>query len=194
MSESRPFALRVTLVSGRVYKFHQDDPVIARQNLNRLQPDRVFVEPALVVVGSGRTVTIQTRHIIRLDVDTSSAPWTLREGVVAGEELDTETFREQMGEFEQGWSRDQRVAAGQEIVVFLELEDVRGECSFLRISTKAAADVVRPRLIRQLLSWDVIPAKRGETHSLINPAQLVSAQLFPAPLEGSYKDLQADRV
>ena len=193
MAEALPFDLRVTLISGRSLTFGQEDEAKARQNIARLRSQQIFRESALVISSRGRVTVIQTGQIIRVDVMGEAGDWTHSVAEIEGDELERLDFTEQVAGLEDSLDETRRVRAGEAIVLYLELEDVRGATTYLRVATEAANEVVRARLLRQIFDLDRIVTRRPGSFGLLNPRQLAAAHLIPAPREVSYKDLEADR-
>ncbi|MEW9897764.1 hypothetical protein ABWL39_03900 [Chitinivorax sp. PXF-14] len=58
-------------ISGRVSRFNQADEAIAQDWLTKLQPNRLFEDP-LLVVGDGRSISMfRSRNISRIDLVTT---------------------------------------------------------------------------------------------------------------------------
>ncbi len=86
--------IRVTLTSGEVSQFVQDDPALVRQILDGLQPARLFSAPQLMLGGDGSLTVFPSARVERVDLVGAGLPdWPYLGGAVSVREVTAEEFQ-----------------------------------------------------------------------------------------------------
>lgn len=181
------FRLRLFLVSGDVAQFQQSDADGIRRNVSALAPDSIFAQPFLIVAGDHRTTTYRTSSVLRAEIDTTHPiQWEFGRRVEECELLDEPEFQAEAKQRAQVVRGEQGVDASGKFDGLVQFQNVLGDLLFVRMRGVMPPSVARAHIMESVFGAPSFYARRGETHVLVNPVNLISSTMFPGPRELPY--------
>lgn len=183
---------RVTLVSGVTFDFEQSDPEIARRDLSRLDPARLFREPVMVVSSKFRSSTFRTRDLLRIDVDAPVPESWLPDGPVDQvRELDPDEWASRLEQLSGTEPEAPVLRSGAAVEILLELTDLYGRGYFFEVTTRAPAQVVQEKLMRRVFERGVLVASTEHSCAVVNFNCISAVHAIPGPPPMDHRDLEA---
>jgi hypothetical protein len=165
--------IRIHLCDGAVRSFRQDDPARQRAVLSRLDPQRVFDEPVLVIGDSGQLGTIRTAAVLRIEVrGPIPEEWSFGHGFDSITVVAEQDFLADRTASES----DRSPRTGDPYVVHAEVRDVCGGKTFLRVEGRVMPDAVRTNRLERMMQRPCMLARRDDREVVL--MQLANVACF----------------
>ena len=180
--------IHVHLEDGRVAKFVQSDPVLARKTLTLIHPGKLFSQRLITIHGDHSLTAYPCASIVRIDFVTDMAlDWPFHHGAIAIDQILPTEFEERcLAAITARRKSSGPPTPGEPITLYAQQELVNGERLFLEVHTtlQVRTSVDQNVFINNLFSSGGLHARRREGGMIIvNPAKLVSMALHPGPME-----------
>jgi hypothetical protein len=183
-TDSAAHELHVTSIDGRVSRFHVEGAAAVKELLERVQPNRVFTQPHLIVSDRCSLSIFPSAGVVRVDLVAERFPdWPFFHGATDIQELSLEEFEQRYQP--EAYEQASGPAEGAPIVVFAEVELASGQRVFLEAHARAEIrlPVEQGLFLQQLLSaHSLFARRRGGGAVLLNPANVVRLTFRPGPV------------
>jgi len=190
--------IHVTLISGRVVKFVQEDAEVAKGILKALQPDKMFQHPQIVIGGDRSMSGFRTASIARIDLIADTMPnYLFLQKATNVQEISEDEFLERY--HPEDYAERRQVAAGSKelFTAYTEAELVTGQRVLWEVTQPAenrSAYDMNP-FIQNLMSSNGLYAKRrGKGILILNPANIARLTFHPGPPTLPPRAWAADRT
>jgi hypothetical protein len=185
--DEAPLTIRIYLADGTTESFVQHDESQARKICEKLDYQRLFAQPRLIIAGEHFKSVFVTSHVVRVDVQHKSLDrWEFPAGYADVVSLSEEEFRAHahLDEPEKMMRREDCTPVGDLLVSFLDLRMAGGAHFYLMTEFPVKLSVDNQFFVRFLLSKVSIPARLtcGGV-AVINLANLISYNVFPGVAE-----------
>jgi hypothetical protein len=182
-----PLSIYIHLEDGRVAKFAQPDAPVAKQVIRRIQPNKLFSEPSLILGGDQATVVFQTSKVVRVDLVTDiDVHWPYPNHVVDAQEITEEEFQKCLQQEEDRAKYPEWIPSISKLVMVLaEVELVSGARIFLKILTRQFNRMPLDESIslHHFFALGGLHARRcGGGVMLVNPASIVRFAFYSGPV------------
>jgi len=178
--------IRVTLVDGKVVRFHQGDDDAIRRTLAQAHPERLFAEPHLFVSDKHSMTGFARSAVVRVDFVAAEVPsWPFPGRVTDIREVSDEDFLSHFHRADDGVmipdldTMEDRPFAGV-CEVFLAGD----QRVLVRVRAQASSRIDQRRVLPQLFrSHSLHFARLGQGVSFLNPDNISHFVFYPRPPE-----------
>ena len=179
--------IEIHLEDGNVVTFEQTRADDAATLLDRLHPDRVFIQPVIIVAGSKSLTSFPSSSVTRIDISMPTEPgWSFHFNAKDVVLIPESEFNDWHSREPEWATRLMPTVPGDLYVSYGEIELRNGEKLYMEV--KVEADLRMPfdrgLMIKNMFSAHSLHARKREGGSvIINPKQIVRFTFFPGPSE-----------
>jgi len=188
--------IRLGLADGSNLVYRQDDSVLAEKTLRRIEPERLFVQPTVVIGGDHHVSVFPSAQVVHVELRSELLPeWSFGTNFERLVLLDEETFQRRLKDVADVSRRELKVGAGEDILGYALLEMRGGFRYRIGIHAKALPTTVRASRLTRILEVPVLHVRRGTGSAfLVNLANAVSLRVYPGMPELPPHALEAHEV